>query len=142
MPVVSASAVYPAPVDKVWAVLTDTSTWPSWNTVHVGFPKGAPDKLEPGESFVQKIMNMGMPNDINWTVVTVDEGRLLEFTAKAPMNVSVKMKYEIAEVDGGTKVDVENTFEGAMIKPLVPQLTKSGQASLDASMVKFGEALG
>jgi uncharacterized protein YndB with AHSA1/START domain len=142
MPTVSASNVYPAPVGKVWALLTDPATYPRWNSVHVSFPGGAPETLEPAVTFTQKIKNMGMPSDIKWTVATVEPNHVLELEGKAPMNVSVQMRYELAEVDGGTRVDVRNQFEGAMIKMMAKRLTEAGQADLDKSMTMLGDALG
>jgi uncharacterized protein YndB with AHSA1/START domain len=142
MPTVSASQVYAAPVDQVWAALADPETYPRWNSVHLSFPGGAPQKLEPGVSFTQKIKNMGMPSDIQWTVETVEPGRVLALRGKAPMNVAIQMRYDLTEVDGGMRLDVANEFDGAMIKVMAGPLTKAGQADLDASMVKLGEFLG
>lgn len=41
---VSAEARIEAPAGKVWAQLTDFSTYGEWNATHTSFPKGVPPR--------------------------------------------------------------------------------------------------
>ncbi|ADP82241.1 type II toxin-antitoxin system Rv0910 family toxin [Pseudofrankia inefficax] len=138
---ISATKVYAAPVDKVWTTLTDLSRMPDWNTSHLAFPEAPPAVLEPSMKFTQKISNMGMPSEVRWTIVKVEAPNLLEFKGQGPMNVTVKMRYEVEAVDGGTQVTIANEFTGAMVRMAGKRLTQSGQADLEASLVKFAEVV-
>jgi uncharacterized protein YndB with AHSA1/START domain len=138
---ISATKIYSAPIDKVWETLTDLSRYPDWNTPHLAFPEAPPATLEPSSKFTQKISNMGMPSEVRWTIVTVDPPRLVEFKGQGPMNVSIKMRYEVEAAEGGTRVTIANEFTGAMVRMAGKRLTTSGQADLEASLVKFGEVV-
>ena len=78
MPTASVSAVITAPIEKVWEIVGDLSAQPRWNNVHVGFPKGVPSPVTVNATFTQTITNMGLPNDIAWTVSEYEPERVLE----------------------------------------------------------------
>lgn len=141
MPSVSATTVLPVSIDKAWATVGDLSTQSEWNTVHVGFPDGLPSPLVANARFKQTITNQGLPNDIAWTVTALEPERLLELTGKAPMNVTTRMRYELTTTADGTRLTIENEFNGAMIKLISGMLKKGAKAELDASLVKLNALL-
>ncbi|WP_322752632.1 SRPBCC family protein [Frankia sp. Cas3] len=141
MATVSASTLCIAPLDSVWATLTDLSRYPDWNTVHISFPKGAPAALEPSSTFTQKISNMGTSAEVRWTIMTVEPPRLLEFKGLGPMNTSVQTSYEVDTVEGGTRVTVTNEFTGTMVRIGGRRLTTSAQTALETSLAKFKDVV-
>lgn len=136
MPAVTVSTDLSAPIDKVWAVVGNMSAQPEWSVTHVEFPNGLPE-LADGVEFTQKVKNMGMPNDIQWTVTALEGERVLELTGKAPMNISVRQRFELAAVDGGTRLTIENEIDGTMIKMMAGRVKTSVKADLDASIAKL-----
>ncbi|RBL87709.1 SRPBCC family protein, partial [Streptomyces cavourensis] len=52
---VSAEARIEAPVGKVWAQLTDFSSYGEWNATHTSFPAGGPATLEKGAVYEENM---------------------------------------------------------------------------------------
>lgn len=141
MPTVSVSAVIEAPIEKVWEIVGDLSAQPKWNNVHVAFPKGVPSPVTVGASFTQTITNMGLPNDIAWTVEAYEPGRLLELRGKAPMNVATRLRYEVEGVAAGTRVTIENEFNSPLIRLMAGRLKKGAEADMKTSLRELAALL-
>ncbi|MEU3205223.1 SRPBCC family protein [Streptomyces cyaneofuscatus] len=136
---VSAEARIEAPTGKVWAQLTDFSSYGEWNATHTSFPKGGPAPLELGATYEENMKLMGFPAEVVWTVDELEDGRLLTTRGKGPMGVNLAMRYSLAPAqDGGaTTVRIEGEFTGAAVSLMGGRLKDSATAALQESLRKL-----
>ncbi|MFD5973269.1 type II toxin-antitoxin system Rv0910 family toxin [Streptomyces bacillaris] len=136
---VSAEARIEAPAGKVWAQLTDFSSYGEWNATHTGFPEGGPATLEKGAVYEENMKLMGFPAEVTWTVDELESGRLLTTLGKGPMGVALAMRYSLAPSPGGeaTTVRIEGEFTGAAVSMMGGKLKDSATAALQESLRKL-----
>ncbi|MFF2721751.1 SRPBCC family protein [Streptomyces sp. NPDC058011] len=137
---VSAEARIEAPAEKVWAQLTDFSSYGEWNTTHTSFPKGGPATLETGATYEENMKLMGFPAEVTWTVDELEDSRLLTTRGKGPMGVNLAMRYSLAPSPDGaaTTVRIESEFAGAAVSLMGGKLKDSATAALQESLRKLG----
>ncbi|AYC42836.1 SRPBCC family protein [Streptomyces griseorubiginosus] len=134
---ISAEALVQAPADKVWAQLTDWSSYGEWNATHTSFPKGGPAVLEVGATFQENMKLMGFPAEVEWTVDQVEPARLLAIRGKGPMAVSVATRYTLTPDGDATDVRIDGEFTGAAVSLMAGKLKDSGTAALNESLRKL-----
>ncbi|MFF7052554.1 SRPBCC family protein [Streptomyces griseorubiginosus] len=134
---ISAEALVQAPADKVWAQLTDWSSYGEWNATHTSFPKGGPAALEVGATFQENMKLMGFPAEVEWTVDQVEPARLLAIRGKGPMAVSVATRYTLTPDGDATDVRIDGEFTGAAVSLMAGKLKDSGTAALNESLRKL-----
>ncbi|AZM52028.1 polyketide cyclase [Streptomyces sp. WAC 01529] len=136
---VSAEARMEAPAEKVWARLTDFSSYGEWNATHTSFPQGAPTTLELGGTFRENMKLMGFPAEVDWTVEDLAPGRTLAIAGKGPMGVHVSTRYTLSpDLDGtGTLVRIDGEFTGAAVSLMAGKLKDSATAALNESLRKL-----
>ncbi|MHC3820595.1 SRPBCC family protein [Streptomyces sp. NBC_00341] len=134
---VSAEARIEAPAEKVWAQLTDFSTYGEWNATHTSFPKGGPDTLELAGTYEENMKLMGFPAEVTWTIAELDDGRLLTTTGKGPMGVNLKMRYALTPDGDATTVRIDGEFTGAAVSLMAGKLKDSATAALIESLRKL-----
>ncbi|MFC1407707.1 SRPBCC family protein [Streptacidiphilus sp. N1-12] len=142
MPEVSVSASVPAPVDKVWAVISDFDRFGEWNTIHTAFPGGAPKALAVGDVFSEKMTLMGMPSEAAWTVTELEPGRSWKLSGKGPMGITLMQHYILAEDGGGTLVTVESEFKGAAVNMMAARVKDATTTALNESLRKLTALVG
>lgn len=135
---VSAEARIEAPAEKVWAQLTDFTTYGRWNATHTSFPKGGPASLELGATYEENMKLMGFPAEVAWTVEELETGRVLGIKGKGPMGVSVGNRYTLTPDGAGTKVRIDGEFTGAAVSLMAGKLKDSATAALHESLRKLG----
>ncbi|MFF7285129.1 type II toxin-antitoxin system Rv0910 family toxin [Streptomyces griseorubiginosus] len=134
---ISAEALVQAPADKVWAQLTDWSSYGEWNATHTSFPKGGPAVLEVGATFQENMKLMGFPAEVEWTVDQVEPAQLLAIRGKGPMAVSVATRYTLTPDGDATDVRIDGEFTGAAVSLMAGKLKDSGTAALNESLRKL-----
>ncbi|MFK4070585.1 SRPBCC family protein [Streptomyces sp. NPDC029674] len=134
---VSAEARMEAPVEKVWARLTDFSSYGEWNTTHTSFPQGGPTTLEVGGTFLENMKLMGFPAEVNWTIEELETARTLAIAGKGPMGVHVGTRYSLAPEGSATVVRIEGEFTGAAVSLMAGKLKDSATAALNESLRKL-----
>jgi uncharacterized protein YndB with AHSA1/START domain len=101
-----------APPETVWAVITDLSTWPTWNHDVKSMTVGGP--LEPGSVFrwksgsaslVSTLQSVDQPREIGWTGVS--------------MGIHAVHVFHFEPSDGGTRARSAESFRG-----LIPSVLK------------------
>ncbi|MFF0447229.1 SRPBCC family protein [Streptomyces sp. NPDC004609] len=135
---VNAEARIEAPAEKVWAQLTDFTSYGQWNAMHTGFPKGGPASLELGATYEENMKLMGFPAEITWTVEEFEAGRLLGIKGQGPMGVSVGNRYSLTPDGDATRVRIEGEFTGAAVSLMAGKLKDSATAALNESLRKLG----
>ncbi|WP_411082449.1 SRPBCC family protein [Streptomyces sp. cmx-18-6] len=133
---VSAQARIEAPAEKVWAQLTDFSSYGAWNATHTSFPKGGPAALELGAVYEENMKLMGFPAEVAWTVDELEHGRLLTTRGKGPMGVDLTMRYSLTPAPDGdaTAVRIDGEFTGAAVSMMGGRLRDSATAALQESL--------
>ncbi|WP_030794764.1 SRPBCC family protein [Streptomyces sp. NRRL S-920] len=134
---VSAEARMEAPAEKVWAQLTDLSSYGEWNATHTSFPKGAPATLETGGTFLENMKLMGFPAEVDWTVEELVHARTLAIAGKGPMGVHVATRYTVTPDGTGTLVRIDGEFTGAAVSLMAGKLKDSATAALNESLRKL-----
>lgn len=136
---VSAEARIEAPAEKVWAQLTDFSSYGEWNATHTSFPKGGPATLELGATYEENMKLMGFPAEVTWTVDELENRRLLTTRGKGPMGVDLAMRYSLTPTPDGdaTAVRIEGEFTGAAVSLMGGKLKDSATAALQESLRKL-----
>jgi carbon monoxide dehydrogenase subunit G len=142
MPEVSSTAAMSATPDHVWSILSDFSRFGEWNQIHVDFPDGAPE-LAAGTKFREKVTIMGMPGEATWTIQQVEPGSRLVMDGDGPMGIKLAMSLDVAGENGGTKVTMTSSFEGAPLAgPLGDAVGKAASQAADASLQKASALVG
>ena len=134
---ISAEARVQAPAERVWAQLTDWSSYGEWNATHTSFPKGGPAVLEVGATFQENMKLMGFPAEVEWTVDQVEPARLFAIRGKGPMAVSVATRYTLTPDGEATDVRIDGEFTGAAVSLMAGKLKDSGTAALNESLRKL-----
>ncbi|MFJ3583612.1 SRPBCC family protein [Streptomyces sp. NPDC090127] len=134
---VSAEARIEAPTEKVWARLTDFSSYGEWNATHTNFPNGGPTTLEAGATFAENMKLMGFPAEVTWTVEELETARVLAIRGKGPMGVIVGTRYSLAPDGDATTVRIDGDFTGAAVSLMAGRLKDSATAALNESLRKL-----
>ncbi|GGT60291.1 type II toxin-antitoxin system Rv0910 family toxin [Streptomyces purpureus] len=135
---VSAEARIEAPAEKVWAQLTDFTSYDRWNATHTSFPKGGPAPLEPGATFEENMKLMGFPAEVLWTVEELETARVLAIRGKGPMGVSVGTRYSLTADGDATTLRIDGEFTGAAVSLMAGKLKDSATAALNESLRRLG----
>ncbi|MFD7326340.1 SRPBCC family protein [Streptomyces sp. NPDC059875] len=134
---VSAEARIEAPAEKVWAQLTDFTSYGEWNATHTNFPNGGPATLETGATFAENMKLMGFPAEVTWTVEELETTRVLAIRGKGPMGVNVGTRYSLAAEGDATTVRIDGEFTGAAVSLMAGKLKDSATAALNESLRKL-----
>ncbi|WJV50161.1 type II toxin-antitoxin system Rv0910 family toxin [Streptomyces flavofungini] len=135
---VSAEAHIEAPAEKVWAQLTDFTSYAQWNSTHTSFPKGGPETLEAGGTFTENMKLMGFPAEVAWTIVEVETARVFAIKGKGPMGVDVSTRYTLEADGGATTIRANGEFSGAAVSLMAGKLKDSATAAMNESLRKLG----
>jgi carbon monoxide dehydrogenase subunit G len=123
MPTVSGEIDVQADPARVWEVLSHPDNIGSWMTNHVRFVGPPPQTLEPDTEFAQQLTVMGMPTQVNWTVVDAEPEHLVSLSGKGPMGVRLMTSYELAESGEGTTLSCQMDVSGGMVAAVSGRLT-------------------
>ncbi|MFG2253524.1 type II toxin-antitoxin system Rv0910 family toxin [Streptomyces mirabilis] len=134
---VSAEARIEAPAEKVWAQLTDFSSYGEWNSTHTNFPEGGPASLEVGGTFQENMKLMGFPAEVEWTIEELEPARTLAIRGKGPMAVTVATRYTLTPDGDATSVRIDGEFTGAAVSLMAGKLKDSATAALNESLRKL-----
>jgi hypothetical protein len=134
---VSARIRIEAPAGKVWAQLTDFSSYGDWNVTHTAFPRGTPASLDVAATYQENMRLMGFPAEVTWTVEEYEPGRVLATRGKGPMGVNLGMRYALTPDGNATTVRVDGDFTGAAVSLMAGRLRASATAALSESLRKL-----
>ena len=143
MPKVSVSASAAAEPQKVWQLLVDLPRAAEWNTMHEGFTGEIPSTITEGATYRQRVKLMGMPAEMAWRVTDAVAAERLEQSGDGPMGVKAKNLISIEPTAGGSKITIENEFNGpALNGPMAMMVEKQAGGAAKASIAKFAGLLG
>jgi len=134
---VTVTADINADPEKVWAVLANPATWGDWVEIHQGFAGEAPAEFFPGGAFVQRVRVLGMPADVRWTIVGLQEPVRLELEGTGPMGIGLRAEYRVEDHAGASTVTAHMEFKGAAVMMVASQLESEVGNSLRSSLAKL-----
>lgn len=111
--------------DRVWELLAEAATWPSW------YPDirevAASRPLELGDTFTFKTG----PVAVEATVDASQPGELLSFTGRS-RGATALYAFRLEAADGSTVVHAEQSMSGPAARTMRPMLQKIAETSLPA----------
>jgi carbon monoxide dehydrogenase subunit G len=128
-----------APQDKVWALLSNPSSYPDWLSIHDGWRGDVPTEVSQGSTFTEMCTVMGMTNKIDWTVSEYVAPSVLKIsgTGLAGAKISFTMTVEAAGEDSKANIDAE--FEGQMVVGAIGKaIERSARKEVESSLEKLG----
>src|SRR5918912_4600387 len=134
---VTVTADIDATPEQVWAVLANPATWNDWVEMHQGFVGEAPSQFGPGGSFVQRVRVLGMPADVKWNIVGLQEPTRLEFQGTGPMGITLRARYGIEPKGPASTVTGSWEFNGQAVTIVGPQLESEVGNALRGSLGKL-----
>jgi uncharacterized protein YndB with AHSA1/START domain len=136
MPAVEAEIFINAPPDRVWAVLTDFSSYPEWNTFN---PQMECELRAGGHVSFQLVLDGFKPRRVTAHVIRVEEGRELywgaeplyfEFLGKGRHSFTVESSSNV-NVQQGTRFRHIEKFDGPISLFMPQKFWDSVQRSFD-----------
>jgi hypothetical protein len=142
MPTVTTSVDIDAPAQAVWDVATDLSRYGEWNSSHSAFPDGTPT-LEPGTTFRETIVVMGMPGEAKWTVAETEAPVKTVWTGEGPMGITLGTELALAANGDSTTVSLSVTFDGGPLAgPMGATVAASAEKGAAQSLEKLKGLVG
>ena len=134
------------PLERAWEFVSNFETFPQWFSLHQGFPAGPPPRMDEvgiGTKVTEKIKVMGIPADVEWTVVEWEPPHVVGIDGSGPMGTSMGIRALVERSDGGgTRVTHESSFSGAAITPMLGVLEKEARKAAAESLEKVRGLLG
>ncbi|TSD98078.1 enoyl-CoA hydratase [Skermania sp. ID1734] len=124
--------------EKVFAILGDPKRIPDWLVIHSAWSGHPPAELAEGVAFGQRVVLMGVPSEVRWTVTRVDEPTVLWMEADGPMGTTVGCYLSIAAASSGTVVRIDGGVEGDVLKgPMGSVVARSLGEAMQQSLQKL-----
>jgi carbon monoxide dehydrogenase subunit G len=137
MPTVSGEIDVQAEPARVWEVLSHPDHLADWMANHVRFVGPPPQTLAADTTFAQQVTVMGMPTQVNWTVVDAEPERLVSLSGRGPMGVKLMTSYELAESGGGTVLSCQMDVSGGMVAAVAGRLTDELKSATESSLSRL-----
>lgn len=136
---VDVSKDIPAAQDKLWAKISNPSTFPDWLTIHDGWRGEVPSEVSQGSQFTEMCTVMGMTNKIDWTVTDYQAPQTLKIsgTGLAGAQISFTMTVQAAGESAST-VNIDAEFAGQMVVGAIGKaIERSAKKEVEASLEKL-----
>jgi uncharacterized protein YndB with AHSA1/START domain len=138
----SASREIAAIPEDVWAVVSYSSSYEKWLSLHQKWKGDVPAELTLGAKVTEVISMMGMPNTITWNVDKCDPPSSLVLSGEGMAGVKIELGFTVSAAGAGTLFEMSCSFEGQMIAgALGKAIEKQGAVEIDSSLAKLAELL-
>ena len=128
-----------ADAPAVWGRLVDLASMGTWVASHAGFVGGAPQSVAPGTEYTERIKVLGMPNDVRWTISTLEDGRRFAQEGRGPMGISIDAEYLVEPTTDGSRLTISQGFSGGALFAVKGQLEREVKGAQESSLAKFKE---
>lgn len=141
------SATFNVSPDKLWAVVGSPARFEDWLSMHQKWKNDVPDEIKVGDTLVEIVSVMNMPNTISWTVEELEPGKHVKLAGTGMAGVKIAISVDVnGGVNGGgdsSTLDLQTDFEGQMLVGAIgAAVEKAGLDDLEASLAKLRELLG
>lgn len=110
-----------SPAD-VGALVGDLSRWPEWFALHKGWAGDVPAAARVGTRFSHNVRVLGVPGQVTWEVVDLEEPHRYVLKGRGPSRTSMGLDVRVAGIAAGSRIAVDATLGGLLIKPVEGQL--------------------
>ena len=133
---VAASSASPA---RVVEIVSDLSLLSSWLKLHASFRGEDPKGAAVGSRFVEQVKIMGIPAEVAWEVVRLDEtGLTLE--GAGPMGLVLLMHFTVHGSKAGSEIVLDCGLSGDPVSgPMGGTVSRNVQQALDGSLAALAE---
>ncbi|MGV9928838.1 type II toxin-antitoxin system Rv0910 family toxin [Nocardia rhamnosiphila] len=122
------------PAAEAGAYLTDPGRFAEWLTMHAAFRGTAPSGVYPGSEFAQQVKFMGIPAEVAWTVIAVDETALV-LRGSGPMGLTLGFWLTVQADTNGSVAYFDAGLSGQPVDgPLGASLVRSLSEALRESL--------
>ena len=127
-----------APRAKVWAVLTDFASYPSWNP----FIRRLDGKVAVGETITADLHTTNLkPRTVEAKILIVDPEKQLRWLGRLPGLFSGEHYWILKDrADGGTDVIQGESFKGVMVPFIKPERLRVDYEAMNTAMKARVEA--
>lgn len=137
---VNANVEFPAPPEKVWAVMSDPRRYEEWLTIHQSWRGELPDVLSVGAKLTEIVTVMGMANKIEWTVEEYAAPSRVRISGAGMAGVQVSFTLSVEPSGVGSKAAIDAEFSGQMVVGAIGvAVERQSKKELDASLAKLAE---
>ena len=137
------TATFPVSPEKLWAVVGDPSRFGDWLNMHQKWKGDVPAELKQGDTIVEVVSVLNMPNTISWTVEEYTAGESITLSGTGMAGVKISISVTVTGAADSSTLDLKTSFEGQMLVGAIgAAVEKAGLADLEASLVKLTELLG
>lgn len=127
--------------ETVAAFATDPGRFGQWLTLHVSFRGDAPVGAYEGMHFAEQLSFMGIPGEVAWEVLAIEEGRLL-LRGAGPMGIGLGFLIAVQPGEAGAIVRFDAGLSGEPVAgPLGASLVRSLAEELHASLDRLPDAI-
>src|SRR4051812_33308539 len=127
-----------APLEQAWDLVSNFETFPRWFSLHEGFPAEPPPAIEDvgvGTLVTERIKVMGIPANVEWTVVEWSPPHVIGIDGVGPMGTRMGIRALVERSAGdGTRVTHESSFSGAAITPMLSVLEMEARKAAAESL--------
>ncbi|WP_312855881.1 crotonase/enoyl-CoA hydratase family protein [Nocardioides stalactiti] len=143
----SAAATSTATPEQVLRLATDLTGFSTWFEMHDSWRGDVPARASLGLEVVESVRLMGIPAEIAWTVVQLDD-RTFALSGEGPMGLLVGVSVSAATtVHGGSEIEVEiglggDPVQGPMGATIEAHVEGAAQQTADALAAKAADHVG
>ncbi|HEY1358396.1 MAG TPA: SRPBCC family protein [Thermoleophilaceae bacterium] len=134
-----------APLERAWELVSDFGRFPEWFRLHEGFPDDPPPPIERvrvGTIVTERIKVMGIPANVDWTVVEWSPPHVVGIDGRGPMGTRMGIRALVERSgEAGTRVTHESSFSGRAISPMLKKLEKEARQAATESLERVRELL-
>lgn len=112
----------PASPADVGALVGDLSRWPEWFALHKGWHGDVPGAARVGTRFKHHVRVLGVPGQVTWEVVDLDEPFRYVLKGKGPSRTNMGLDVQVVEIADGSRIVIDASIGGLVIKPVEGQL--------------------
>ncbi|MEO9138311.1 MAG: crotonase/enoyl-CoA hydratase family protein [Jatrophihabitans sp.] len=129
----SADVETSAAPDAVLAAALDVARWPDWFTMHNDWSVEPPATIEVGVTFSEHIKIMGIPAELNWTVVEVG-ATSLRMNGTGRVGVHMSLFVDVRSTPTGSHVWIDLGLDGDSVRgPMGATVQRAVQGVLTES---------
>ncbi|BBZ68620.1 MAG: SRPBCC family protein [Mycolicibacterium insubricum] len=135
----SVSIDVPLTPEQAWTSASDLSRYSEWLTIHRVWRSALPETLEKGVQLSSIVEVKGMPNRVNWTIVSYKPPMSMTLNGDGKGGVKIKLIGKVTPTDdGGSNVKFDVHLGGAaLFGPIGMVVAGALKGDIRASLEQF-----
>jgi carbon monoxide dehydrogenase subunit G len=135
---ISGSIDVPLPPEHAWEHAADLSRYKEWLTIHRVWRSVLPETLDKGTTLESIVEVKGMPNKINWTIVSYKPPSGMTLNGAGKGGVKIKLLAKVTPAGEGSTVSFDIHLGGpALFGPIGMLVAAALKSDINESLRKF-----